>query len=91
MNARYALVMIAVSAATAGCASSTTPNYDSHFGHAVRTAKAQQTVNPEASSNTDPVAGIDGAAATESIGRYQDSYKAPPETFNVINIGGMSK
>jgi len=70
-----------------GCAS-TTPNYDRLFGQAVRAAQAQQTINPEASSNPDPVAGIDGPAARESIGRYQDSYKTPPPTFNVINIGG---
>ena len=47
-----------------------------------------QTINPDASRNPDPVFGLDGKAANEAIGRYQDSFKTPPPTFNVINIGG---
>jgi hypothetical protein len=82
------LAILAGAAAIAGCASTTTPVYDQSFGQAVRMARAQQTINPDASRNTDPVAGIDGVAAKESIGVYRDSYKAPPPTFNVINIGG---
>jgi len=87
MNVKYATLVAAAAITAAGCAS-TTPHYDKHFGEAVRTARAQQTINPEASRNPDPVAGIDGVAAKESIGQYRDSYKAPPPTFNVINIGG---
>lgn len=71
----------------AGCATST-PNLDAHFGEAVLAARAQQTINPNASLNTDPVAGLDGRAAKEAMGRYHDSFKTPPPTFNVINIGG---
>ncbi|HJW26890.1 MAG TPA: hypothetical protein VJ576_18470 [Rhodocyclaceae bacterium] len=73
-------------ALAAGCAS-TTPNYDRHFGAAVRTARAQQTINPDASRNTEPPAGIDGVAAKEAMGQYRESFQAPPPTFNVINIG----
>lgn len=87
MRIEYVALVAAALSGLAGCAS-TTPHYDRHFGLAVRAAQAQQTINPEASNNPDPVAGIDGTAARESIGRYQDSYKAPPPTFNVINIGG---
>lgn len=78
-------------AALTGC--TTTPHLDSRFGHAVNAAKAQQTLYPEASKNTDPVAGIDGTSAKESIDRYHDTFKAPPPTFNVINIntGGGSQ
>ncbi|HZX31871.1 MAG TPA: hypothetical protein VFF03_11010 [Rhodocyclaceae bacterium] len=88
MKTRLAILVGAAAIAAAGCASTTTPVYDQSFGQAVRMARAQQTINPDASRNTDPVAGIDGAAAKESIGVYHDSYKAPPPTFNVINIGG---
>lgn len=69
-----------------GC--STTPNYDRHFGEAVRQARLGMTINPAASANPDQVAGIDGHAAREAITRYQDSFKAPPPVVNVINIGG---
>lgn len=80
-------LLCAVLAALAGCASNPTPVLDSNFGVAVNTAKAQQTINPDAAKNTDPVRGIDGIAAKDSMERYHDSFKAPPPTFNVINIG----
>lgn len=71
----------------AGC--STTPNYDAKFGDAVREARMQMTLNPDAGKNTDPVAGIDGKSAKEAVTRYQGTYKAPPPVTNVINIGGQ--
>jgi hypothetical protein len=79
------LTCCAVLAVLAGC--SATPNYDKHFGDAVRQARSAMTINPTASANPDPVAGIDGKAAAEAITRYQDSFKAPPPVVNVINIG----
>ena len=75
-------------AALCGCTTAT-PYLDAHQGLAVNTAKAQQTVNPEASRNTDPVAGIGGLPAEESITRYHDSFKAPPPTFEIFT-GGAS-
>ena len=79
------LLSCAVAAALlGGCAATPTPVLDQSFGRAVDAAKSQQTINPAASRNTDPVRGIDGAAAKEAIGRYQDSFKAPPPTFDVI-------
>lgn len=88
MNAKQVVLAVAAAMSLAGCAWSPTPYYDQHFGEAVRTAKAQQTIDPEASANPDPVAGINGRAAKESMDRYHDSFKSPPKTFNVINIGG---
>ncbi len=83
---RRTLIAVAI-AALAGCAANT-PNLDAHFGEAVRTARAQQTINPDGPRNPDPVAGLDGRAAKSAMDTYQDSFKAPPPTFNVINIGG---
>jgi hypothetical protein len=71
----------------AGC-SSVTPNYDARFGDAVRDAKRKMIINPDAGKNPDPVAGMDGKAARESVLLYQGTYKAPPPVVNVINIGG---
>jgi uncharacterized lipoprotein len=78
----------AVLAVLAGC--STTPHYDQHFGDAVRQAKSAMTLNPQAPAKPDPVAGIDGPAASETMTRYQDSFKTPPPVVNVINIGGAA-
>ncbi|MFZ2855488.1 MAG: hypothetical protein WAZ34_15440 [Rhodocyclaceae bacterium] len=80
-------LFVGVALTIAGCAS-TTPNLDARFGQAVLAARAQQTINPDASLNADPVSGLDGRAAREAMGRYHDSFKTPPPSFSVINIGG---
>ena len=72
----------------AGCASTTTPHYDAHFGSALREAKQKMIINPDAGKKPDSVTGIDGVAAQESMKRYHDSFKTPPPVTNVINIGG---
>jgi hypothetical protein len=84
----HKLTCCAMLAVLTGCA--TAPNYDARFGDAVRQARSAMTVDPNASANRDPAAGIDGQAAREAIGRYQDSLKAPPPVVNVINIGGAA-
>jgi len=80
-------LLLSLAALTAGCAS-TTPQLDAKFGDAVRGARAAQTVNPQGSANRDPVAGLDGKAGATAIERYHDSFKTPPKTFEVMNIGG---
>jgi len=70
-----------------GCASEPAPYMESKLGEAVRTARVQQTINLDASKNTDPVAGMDGQAAHTSIDRYHQSFEAPPPSFTIINVG----
>ena len=79
--------IVLLSALMAACAS-VTPNYDARFGDAVRAARISQTINPEAGKNPDPVSGIDGKAAHETILLYQGTFRKPPPVVNVINIGG---
>jgi len=82
------LLFVCVVVGAAACTTST-PRLDANMGVAVREARAVQTLNPQASEqNRDPVLGIDGKAASETQRRYVDSFKTPPPTFNVINIGG---
>lgn len=78
------LLFIGLAAATLCACASSTPYLDSRLGNVVNSAKALQTLNPEASRNPDPVAGLDGNAAKESIDRYQGSFKTPPRTFEVL-------
>jgi type IV pilus biogenesis protein CpaD/CtpE len=78
-----------LSAGLVGCASHT-PVLDDNFGNAVNAAKAQQIINPDASLNTDPVAGVDGLAADAAMSRYHRSFVAPVPTPNVYNIGVSS-
>lgn len=70
-----------------GCAS-VTPLYDAKFGDAVRDARLAQTLNAGAPVTDDPALGLDGKAAASALERYQDSFKTPPRTIEVINIGG---
>jgi hypothetical protein len=74
----------AVLATLAGCAA--TPNYDKHFGDAVRQARTAMTINPKASANPDEVRGIDGQAAREAVTRYHDSFKAPPSPVPSVSL-----
>ncbi|WP_036302640.1 hypothetical protein [Methylotenera sp. L2L1] len=80
------LSALIASVAMAGCATNT-PVLDEHFGEAVNAAKAQQTINPDASMNTDPVAGVGGQPADAAIDRYHKSFAQPPVSPNVFNIG----
>jgi hypothetical protein len=75
---------LAILLLTAACASPA-PNVEANFGQAVTSAKARQTLDANASANTDPVAGIGGVPAKESVDRYNNSFKAPPPTFVIIN------
>ena len=88
MNLKRPLIGLLACLVTGGCATTTTPYFDQQFGAAVNAAKAQQTMNPDASRNADPVAGIGGVAADSAVDEYHNSFKAPPPTFQVINIGG---
>jgi hypothetical protein len=87
MNKTVLSILCITVVGSAGCANRT-PVLDERFGDAVRAARATQTINPDASRNADPVVGLDGLAAHESIERYKDATKAPPPVTNVINIGG---
>jgi type IV pilus biogenesis protein CpaD/CtpE len=83
----FTLVLsILVSIGLVGCASPA-PKLDDNFGKAVNAAKAQQIINPDASLNTDPVAGVDGLAADAAMSRYHRSFVQPVATPNVFTIG----
>ena len=71
----------------AGCAATTTPVLDSHFGESVALLKAQQIMYPDAYRNTDPVSGMDGKSGVSAYQRYQKSFAAPEPQPNVFTIG----
>lgn len=81
-------ITLALLASLLTACASITPNYDAKFGDAVRSARQAQTLNPGAKADTDPVMGLDAQAAVKAQERYQESFKTPPKTFDVINIGG---
>ncbi|GGH50770.1 hypothetical protein GCM10010975_03930 [Comamonas phosphati] len=86
-----AAAFAACTALLTGCASPT-PHYDARFGEAVRTARTQMTIHPDAGKHVgtgvDAAIGMDGRATQASMERYERSFKTPPPAVNVINIGG---
>lgn len=86
---RASLAMGALLACTlAGCATSTTPEMDKTFGDSVRNIYTQQTLVPLPVQLQDTVTGVDGVAAVHSQQRYQDSFKEPAKTFDMLGAGG---
>lgn len=73
-----------------GCSTTTTPAYDARFGDAVRQAVQAAKVNPAPAPVVPESLGLDGKAAREAQERYHNSFREPPPTINVINIGGSS-
>ncbi len=69
------------------CASNNTPELDKKFGQAVRSTMEAQVINPNGTATKDPVTTIDAAAAVSAQQGYQDSFKAPPKTFEVFGGG----
>lgn len=71
-----------------GCAS-TSPQFEGQFGQSVRAAVALQSLDPAAARNTNPVNGMDGAAARATHMSYQGSYHAPaPAAASIIGANG---
>ena len=82
-------ICLAISAITlmlSGC-QNPMPRYEREFGESVRNTLQAQIIHPEASQNTNPVSGIDGRAARDSINVYQNSFSKPTPQPNVFNFG----
>ena len=67
---------LALAILAAGCVAPS-PHVDRQFGQAVRAAVAQQTADPAAVRNTNPVSGMDGPAARAAQGKYEASFATP--------------
>jgi hypothetical protein len=69
-------VCAGLSLTLAGCLTST-PQWDAHFGDAVRQVRDAQVLDPQAGRNPDPVSGVDGVAAAGTMTRYGKSFAQP--------------
>lgn len=71
---------------TTGCVQRA-PFLESQMGQSMSMIKAQQLVNPQASNNTDPVAGMDAKAAQSAYDRYEQSFRAQAPQRGAFTIG----
>ena len=69
-----------------GCAPTRT---EMDFGASYNLAKYNQTMNPQAEKNLDPVKGFDGQAANIAVEKYRKDFEKPAPAPNLsISISG---
>jgi len=84
------LVVIAAMAVFPGCVCGK-GNLAENWGRSFEVAKYNQTLNPEAGKNLEPVEGLNGWAADAVMAGYQDSFKGKKGTESVnLNLGNIS-
>lgn len=69
------------------CTATTTPQLDGQLGNAVKLARSQQILDPEAVNRAGPPSGMDGKAAHSAYELYQKSFKAPEPQTTAFTIG----
>ena len=87
MNVTLIALIIAGAFLAGGCATS---RVETDFGTSCKLAKFNQTLDPDAENNLDPVYGIDGQSGEKIVDKYQKSFERPipPPTFS-ITIPGL--
>ena len=83
---RTLLILSGMAWALAGCGTTTPVALDAQMGASVEMARAQQTLNPQASLDTRPVEMIDGKSADALLDRYHKGFEKPP-VINIFNLG----
>jgi len=76
----------------AGCAGPSV--LEQNWGRSVETARFNQTLNPKAGENPEPVTGLDGRSADNALEAYRRSFKAEDKTagYDIKLTGiGMNK
>jgi hypothetical protein len=61
---------------------------DKNWGRSYESAKYNQILNPNAGKNLDPVMGMDGVAADNSVNKYDQSFKekSSSEVTNILKL-----
>lgn len=85
MNAH--IILTAAAALLTACGPTTPQRLDAQMGMSVDLIKANQTLNPQASTDSRQVQALDGNAADALVDRYRKSFEAPPPPTNVFTIG----
>lgn len=88
LTTRYGVLPVVTGLAVlvCGCANEPMAPVDGSFGTSVRTTLQAQTLNPNAPDKTTKAPGTDAKAAINAVGRYEDSFKTPPKSFEVLTI-----
>jgi hypothetical protein len=79
------IIALAISLGCAGKPAQRETMLDKYWGSSFESARYNQLLNPDAGKNLDPVVGMDGAAAGQTMDRYREGFKAGPSK-NVYNL-----
>ena len=86
----FIISLIAGATVIAGCTAPTL--LDQNWGRSVETARYNQTLNPQAGQNLEPVEGLDGRSAENALEAYRQSFKADQESAGYdINLTGIGR
>jgi hypothetical protein len=87
-----AIIALAISLGCAGKQTQKETMLDKHWGSSFESARHNQLLNPDAGKNLDPVIGLDGAAAQQTMERYREGSQGKPSkkvyNLNLGTIGG---
>jgi len=89
-SAYYVAALVGVTFLLAGC--STQSRLEMDYGTSHKLSKMNQTLDPKAEKNLEPVYGLDGTVAQKVVDKYGKEFEkpAPPPAY-IINLGGISK
>lgn len=84
----YAMCMATLFVIATGCTAS---RVEMDYGTSYRLAIANQTLNPGAAKNLEPVAGLEGPAAQKAHERYIKGFeKQEPQPTYLLNVGSSA-
>jgi hypothetical protein len=93
MKTNISLIALAlITFSLAGCA--TEPSrVEMDYGTSYKLAVYNQTLNPDAEKNIDPVYGIEGLIAEKNVEKYRKSFERPLPTTNtyILSVPGVSQ
>ena len=86
----YLATFAGITLLLAGCSTPTRLEMD--YGTSHKLAVMNQTLDPKAEKNLEPVYGLDGTVAQKVVDKYGKEFEkpAPPPAY-IINLGGISK
>jgi hypothetical protein len=90
MRAVSLIAGLIVVSVLAGCASNTSL-VEQEWGTAYKLTIANQTLNPNAEKNLEPVSGLDNKAAGKVVNKYNKEFDKPPQVpvYSMGVAGGL--
>lgn len=83
-NTAIIMLIILMNFFLSGCA---TNRVEMDYGTSYKLAKFNQTLDPEAEQNLEPVEGVDGQTAKKIVEKYHASFEKPAQAMPALTLG----